>query len=68
MAACAATSRWRASRWCRNTAPATGLGQFVLMKDGQALYRFQHRRLHEWPPDGGTSTCACRCPYPGTLN
>jgi peptidoglycan/LPS O-acetylase OafA/YrhL/predicted ATP-grasp superfamily ATP-dependent carboligase len=33
-----------------------GLGQFVLMKDGEALYQFQHRRLHEWPPEGGTST------------
>ena len=33
-----------------------GLGQFVLMKDGQALYQFQHRRLHEWPPQGGAST------------
>jgi peptidoglycan/LPS O-acetylase OafA/YrhL/predicted ATP-grasp superfamily ATP-dependent carboligase len=36
-----------------------GLGQFVLMKDGEALYRFQHQRLHEWPPEGGTSTL-CR--------
>lgn len=36
--------------------PGHGLGQFVLMKDGEALYQFQHRRLHEWPPEGGTST------------
>jgi predicted ATP-grasp superfamily ATP-dependent carboligase len=27
-----------------------------LMKDGRALMRFQHRRLHEWPPEGGVST------------
>jgi len=33
-----------------------GLGQFVLMKDGQAHYTFQHRRLHEWPPEGGFSS------------
>lgn len=33
-----------------------GLGQFVLMKDGQAHYTFQHRRVHEWPPEGGFSS------------
>jgi predicted ATP-grasp superfamily ATP-dependent carboligase len=33
-----------------------GLGQFVFMHDGRALLRFQHRRLHEWPPEGGAST------------
>ena len=39
--------------------PGTGLGQMVLMKDGRALMRFQHERLHEWPPEGGISTL-CR--------
>jgi peptidoglycan/LPS O-acetylase OafA/YrhL/predicted ATP-grasp superfamily ATP-dependent carboligase len=39
-----------------------GLGQFVLMKDGEALYQFQHRRLHEWPPEGGTSTLCISTP------
>jgi predicted ATP-grasp superfamily ATP-dependent carboligase len=39
-----------------------GLGQFVLMQDGEALYCFQHRRLHEWPPDGGTSTLCVALP------
>nr|WP_229262917.1 acyltransferase family protein [Duganella radicis] len=39
-----------------------GLGQFVLMKDGQALYQFQHQRLHEWPPEGGTSTLCAALP------
>jgi len=33
-----------------------GLGQFVLMKDGQAHYTFQHARVHEWPPEGGSSS------------
>lgn len=33
-----------------------GLGQFILMKDGQPQYTFQHRRLHEWPPEGGFSS------------
>lgn len=33
-----------------------GLGQFILMKDGQAHYTFQHRRVHEWPPEGGFSS------------
>lgn len=36
--------------------PGQGLGQMFLMKDGNAKLRFQHRRLHEWPPAGGTST------------
>lgn len=36
--------------------PGRGLGQMFLMRDGVALMRFQHRRLHEWPPEGGTST------------
>lgn len=35
-----------------------GLGQFVLMKEGVAHYTFQHRRVHEWPPEGGFSS-AC---------
>lgn len=33
-----------------------GLGQFVLMQDGRALSAFQHRRVHEWPPEGGFSS------------
>ncbi|QGZ40578.1 putative ATP-grasp superfamily ATP-dependent carboligase [Pseudoduganella flava] len=33
-----------------------GLGQFFLVKDGVAHAVFQHRRLHEWPPEGGVST------------
>jgi len=33
-----------------------GLGQFILMKEGQAHYTFQHKRVHEWPPEGGFSS------------
>jgi predicted ATP-grasp superfamily ATP-dependent carboligase len=33
-----------------------GLGQFFLMKDGRAHFAFQHRRVHEWPPEGGFSS------------
>lgn len=33
-----------------------GLGQFFYMHEGQALRRFQHRRVAEWPPEGGFSS------------
>ncbi|PHV12106.1 carboxylate--amine ligase [Chitinimonas sp. BJB300] len=33
-----------------------GLGQFFFMHQGQALRRFQHRRIAEWPPEGGFSS------------
>ena len=36
--------------------PGHGLGQMLYMEDGKATLRFQHRRLHEWPPEGGVST------------
>ncbi len=36
-----------------------GLGQMLFMHQGQALLRFQHERLHEWPPEGGFSSL-CR--------
>lgn len=36
--------------------PGYGLGQFILMHDGQPRYTFQHRRVHEWPPEGGFSS------------
>lgn len=36
--------------------PGYGLGQMVFMHNGQPLLTFQHRRLHEWPPEGGFST------------
>jgi predicted ATP-grasp superfamily ATP-dependent carboligase len=36
--------------------PGHGLGQMFFMQGGEVLLRFQHRRLHEWPPEGGAST------------
>ncbi len=33
-----------------------GVGQMLYVYDGRATLRFQHRRLHEWPPEGGVST------------
>lgn len=36
--------------------PGHGLGQMVYLHQGQPVLRFQHRRLHEWPPEGGYST------------
>ncbi len=36
--------------------PGEGLGQMLCMAQGKAILRFQHRRLHEWPPQGGVST------------
>jgi predicted ATP-grasp superfamily ATP-dependent carboligase len=36
--------------------PGQGLGQFFFMHKGQALRRFQHLRIAEWPPEGGFSS------------
>jgi predicted ATP-grasp superfamily ATP-dependent carboligase len=36
-----------------------GVGQMFLARDGEVLIEFQHERLHEWPPEGGTSAL-CR--------
>jgi predicted ATP-grasp superfamily ATP-dependent carboligase len=33
-----------------------GLGQFFFMRNGEAIRRFQHRRVAEWPPEGGLSS------------
>jgi predicted ATP-grasp superfamily ATP-dependent carboligase len=35
--------------------PGTGLGQFFFMHNGEAVRRFQHIRIAEWPPEGGSS-------------
>lgn len=45
-------------RWpmVQSFAPGYGLGQMFLMHRGRALLRFQHRRIAEWPPEGGAST------------
>jgi predicted ATP-grasp superfamily ATP-dependent carboligase len=42
--------------------PGFGLGQMVLMVDGQPRLTFQHRRIHEWPPEGGVSTSCVSLP------
>lgn len=39
-----------------------GLGQMFHMKDGAATLAFQHRRVHEWPPEGGVSTVCATVP------
>jgi predicted ATP-grasp superfamily ATP-dependent carboligase len=39
-----------------------GLGQMFNMKDGAATLAFQHRRIHEWPPEGGVSTICATVP------
>lgn len=36
--------------------PGYGLGHFILMHQGKAQFTFQHRRVHEWPPEGGFSS------------
>lgn len=36
--------------------PGYGLGQFFYMHQGECLRRFQHRRIAEWPPEGGFSS------------
>lgn len=33
-----------------------GLGHMIFLDRGEALLRLQHRRISEWPPEGGTST------------
>ncbi|MGP9801176.1 carboxylate--amine ligase [Rheinheimera sp. NSM] len=33
-----------------------GLGQFFLCREGEALVCFQHERVHEWPPEGGSAS------------
>jgi predicted ATP-grasp superfamily ATP-dependent carboligase len=42
--------------------PGLGLGHMVFMHRGEPVLRFQHRRLREWPPEGGTSTAAISVP------
>ena len=36
--------------------PGKGFGQMFLVENGQITLQFQHRRIHEWPPEGGVST------------
>lgn len=39
-------------QYCRGQ----GLGQFFFMRGGHAIRVFQHRRVAEWPPEGGYSS------------
>jgi predicted ATP-grasp superfamily ATP-dependent carboligase len=39
-----------------------GLGQMFHIAGGAATLRFQHRRIHEWPPEGGVSTVCATVP------
>jgi predicted ATP-grasp superfamily ATP-dependent carboligase len=36
--------------------PGHGLGHLIYMHQGKAILCFQHKRIHEWPPEGGVST------------
>jgi predicted ATP-grasp superfamily ATP-dependent carboligase len=42
--------------------PGHGIGHMVFMYKGEPVLRFQHRRLREWPPEGGTATAAVSVP------
>ena len=37
--------------------PGYGIGHFIFMYDGKPMLIFQHKRIHEWPPEGGISSC-----------
>ncbi len=51
-------------RWplVQSYCPGTGLGQMFHMKNGVTTLSFQHRRVHEWPPEGGVSTVCASVP------
>ena len=36
--------------------PGYGLGHMIFVDRGEVLLRLQHRRISEWPPEGGAST------------
>jgi predicted ATP-grasp superfamily ATP-dependent carboligase len=36
--------------------PGGGLGHMMFLHNGQVVLRLQHRRVSEWPPEGGYST------------
>jgi len=44
--------------WCGGH----GFGQMLMMADGKARLRFQHRRLREFPASGGVSTLCATVP------
>lgn len=40
----------------QNYCGGKGLGQFFFIHEGKVIQRFQHQRVHEWPPEGGVSS------------
>jgi predicted ATP-grasp superfamily ATP-dependent carboligase len=62
IAALARYDRLSAFPLAQTYCPGTGLGQMFHMKDGTATLSFQHRRVHEWPPEGGVSTVCATVP------
>lgn len=36
--------------------PGSGVGQMIFMHNSEPLLKFQHKRIHEYPPEGGFST------------
>lgn len=60
-----ALARYDANRqWplVQEYAPGIGLAQMLFVADGRATLRFQHRRVHEMPPEGGVSTLCAAVP------
>jgi predicted ATP-grasp superfamily ATP-dependent carboligase len=48
--------------------PGRGVGMSMLMRDGEAVLAFQHRRVREFPPDGGLGVlCEAVAPDPKLL-
>jgi predicted ATP-grasp superfamily ATP-dependent carboligase len=45
--------------WC----PGKGIGQMFLMGETGTYLKFQHRRIHEWPPSGGVSSLCATEPF-----
>lgn len=52
------------ARWplVQDYCAGSGLGQMLYMAGGRATLAFQHRRIHEWPPEGGISTICAAVP------
>lgn len=42
-----------------------GVGHMLNMNDGAVTMQFRHRRIHEWPPEGGVSTLCVALPDDG---
>lgn len=52
-------------RWplVQSYCPGIGLGQMIFMDNGEAVLCFQHKRLREWPPEGGVSAACSAEPF-----